>query len=293
MTALSVDRPLEELLTRAPVIAGGMQRLAFPTAQIEIRERIAAALQEAGIIDVPLPFESFHERVRRGRVAPLQELVDPPTVQGNPAIREAYHRLVKLIARDLLQFDVVFEVNPFLRFHVPASLPLRYRAPDGKLLAHHNDILVGDPFEQINCWLPLTRCRGTAAFHISTLEQSTPLLLRFAAEQGLDATTFIGSRPRFYEMLATEQAFQDEVVGICRPLEIDYGELLVFDARVLHATTENFEAFTRISIDFRLVPLPLYEQGAARWRQSAAATAAGRPAPLRGSFYDERSAFEL
>jgi hypothetical protein len=283
---------LQELLTREPVMPGGLRRIPYATDVIDIRDRVADALRESGIIDEPLPLESFHHRVRREYVRPLQELAGAPSVQGSPAIREAYLRLVKFVAREVLQFDVVFEVNPFLRFHVPAPMPLRYRSREGKLLAHHNDILVGDPYEQINCWLPLTRCWGTAAFHISTLEQSKPLLLQYAAKRGLDAVTFIGSRPLFYEMLATDQAFQDAVVNICVPLEIDHGEVVVFDARVLHATTENTEDLTRISIDFRLVPVPVYEQRAARFRAGGSVAATG-PAPLKGAFYDERTAFEL
>lgn len=297
MAESTITDSLETLLTRDPIIPGvlpdGVRRVPFATDQITIRDRIADALREGGIIDEPLPFESFHRRVRREHLLPLQELAGAPSVQGNPAIREAYQQLVKFVALEVLHFDVVFEANPFLRFHVPATMPLRYRSKDGKLLTHHNDILVGDPFEQVNCWLPLTRCRGTGAFHISTLEQSTPLLLRFAAERGLDATTFIGSRPLFYEMLATDQAFQDEVVGICVPIEVDYGELVIFDPRVLHATTENFDDWTRISIDFRLVPLPTYEERAARYLGSGQPPATGGPAPLKGSFYDERTAFEL
>jgi hypothetical protein len=283
---------LEVLLSREPIVPGALCRLPLPP-DCDIRERIADALREAGVIDEPLPFESFHQRVRPECVLPLQELAGAPSVQATPSIQRAYQRLVKMVARELLRFDVVFEANPFLRFHVPATMPLRYRSAAGLLLAHHNDILVGDPFEQINCWLPLTRCWGTGAFHISTLEESQPLLRRFAAADGLDAASFIGSRPRFYEMLATDKAFQDAVVGICKPLEIDYGELLVFDPRVLHATTENFEDYTRISIDFRLVPLPAYEERARRWQASGAAATANGPAPLRGGFYDERTAFEL
>jgi hypothetical protein len=297
MAETTVSDSLERLLTRDPLIPGvlpdGVRRVSFATDAIPIRERIVDALREGGIIDEPMPLESFHRRVRRERLAPLQELVDPPSVRGNPAIREQYHRLVKFVAREILHFDVVFEANPFLRFHVPARMPLRYRSQDGKLLTHHNDVLVGDPFEQVNCWLPLTHCRGTGAFHISTLEESRPLLRRFAAGRGLDERTFIGSRPQFYEMLATDQAFQDEVVGICKPIEVDYGELVIFDPRVLHATTENFDEWTRISIDFRLIPLPTYEERAAQYQRLGQLPGSGGPPPLKGAFYDERTAFEL
>ena len=244
---------------------------------------MARALRENGVIEEPLPFESFHHRVRQECVLPLQELAGAPSIQANPSVREAYLRLVRFLARDVLRFDVVFEANPFLRFHVPAPMPLRYRGNDGRLLAHHNDILVGDSYDQINCWLPLTRCRGTAAFHMSTLERSQSLLLRFAADRGLDATTFVGSRALFYERLAMDRAFRDEVVASCLPIEIDYGEVVVFDSRVLHATTENTEDLTRISIDFRLAPVPAYERRAT----------AGGTAPLKGAFYDERTAFEI
>jgi hypothetical protein len=284
---------LRALLTREPVIPGGIRRVPYATDLIDIRGRVAEALRDNGVIEEPLPFEEFHRRVRPDRLLPLQELDGAPSVQAHPAVREAYHRLVSFVARDVLGFDVVFEANPFIRFHVPAPMPLRYRGRNGRLLAHHNDILVGDPFEQVNCWLPLTRCRGTAAFHMSTLERSTPLLLRFAAARGLDATTFIGSRALFYEMLATDEAFQEEVVAACVPLESDYGEVVVFDARVLHATTENTEDLTRISIDFRLVPLPAYDRRAAGLAQGATSPPPGGIAPLRGAFYDARTAFEL
>ena len=74
----TVTGSLQALLTREPLFPGGVLRVPYSTDLIDIRSRVARALRESGVIEEPLPFESFHHRVRQECVLPLQELAGAP-----------------------------------------------------------------------------------------------------------------------------------------------------------------------------------------------------------------------
>lgn len=75
---------------------------------------------------------------------------------------------------------------------------------------------------------------------------------------------------------------------------MDYGEVILFDPRLIHGTSENHENETRVSLDFRILPLESYERIVSQHEGH------GIPFPehcglplIRGIFYDERSAYQL
>jgi hypothetical protein len=74
---------------------------------------------------------------------------------------------------------------------------------------------------------------------------------------------------------------------------MDFGEVAMFDARMIHATAENTEPATRMSLDFRLVSLPAWEeraQGSARSQPMSWFPGGVRG---RGSDFAPQTAFEL
>ena len=122
---------------------------------------------------------------------------------------------------------------------------------------------------------------------------SQQILVRFAAGLGFDLKQLGQSRVRFFDYLCADPALQADVLSSCRPLEIDYGEVAMFDARLLHATEENSEATTRISLDFRLLSIPAWEKQVERFEENQIAPCYPWQEPHKGRFYDTRTAFEL
>lgn len=284
---------LHARLARKPGLPEGLCRSNFPTDRVDFRGAVARAVMASGMSDEPLPLETLHGRVRPQFYRAMPAMTGTPTMHTAPELQDAYLSLVQYLAREVLGFDVVFQDNPSLRFHFPLPMTDGFRAPDGRILSHHWDILSGDPIEQINCWLPLTRCGGSNTMQYAPWGLSQQVLLRFATGLDFDLKQLGQSRMRFFDYLCADPTLQAEVLSSCRPLEIDYGEVAMFDARLLHATEENSEATTRISLDFRLLSIPAWEKQVERFQQGQIAPCYPWQEPLKGRFYDARSAFEL
>jgi ectoine hydroxylase-related dioxygenase (phytanoyl-CoA dioxygenase family) len=243
--------------------------------------------------DDPLPLETLHERVRPEFLRNMHALQGLLSTQTSPELRTAYRRLVQYLAHEVLGYDVVFEEHPSFRFHFPLPLGDEFRVSGGMVLAHHSDVLYGDSPQQINCWVPVTHCRGTNAPQCAPWELSQSVLLRFAAALGFDQKVFGESRLRFFEYLRADVALQDELFTRCRPLEIDYGEVAMFDARLVHATAENTEHATRMSFDFRLLSIPTWEKQVERFARGLLTPWYPGWVPWKGSHYSAQTAFEL
>jgi len=82
----------------------------------------------------------------------------------------------------------------------------------------HRDGDYNHPKEEINIVVPLTRSIRTATIHI---------------ESGYQKNDH-------------------------KPVEMEYGQFLIFDSRLEHGSLPNVENYTRISFDFRVIPYHLY-----------------------------------
>jgi hypothetical protein len=280
-----------------PVLGDGFVRVPYSTTEFDLRKEAEKHVAESGFTTRTEPLEQLHRHVKHED----QALTDGPLskVSANvtemvPGFGATYRALVKHIARNVLGFDVLFEKDPVIRFHFPVAMPNNYRAEDGTLLMHHTDTIWGDPFEMINCWVPLTRSFGTAALLLAPLSESVGLLTEFISELNYDEATYVKSRKRFFQKLCTDQKFQKTMVEACKPTEARYGEILMFDPRSFHGTDENKEDLTRVSFDFRLLPLTDYEV-LERGRQETGTQAPdfGGVPFVRGGWFDSASAFEL
>ena len=186
--------------------------------------------------------------------------------------------------------DFLFQETPTIRFHFPAPLPDQYRDRQGRYLGHHNDGMLGHSHDEINCWLPLTDCRGSAALEMAGFDTSIASLKEFFLWINNDAETyFTKGRDRFFELMTTNESYGARVIDACRPLPMKYGELLVFDSRCLHSPAENVGDETRISFDFRIIPLARYER---RTHEYRSAGRSGRSFS-RGDIYASKSGHEI
>lgn len=259
---------------------------------------VGAAVRHAARIapDVAgAPLETLHERL------PL-ELMTADETGFNALSREriegaelvgAYEDFVVHLAIEILGFDVVFERLPPLRFHFPGPLPERFRSRRGASLTHHSDTLFGDCFEQINCWLPLTKCHGSSGLQVLPLAMSRALLERLAERLGWDARAFAEGRREFFAMIDEDEQLEREVLAATSGIDARVGDLVLFDPRLVHGTGENVEPATRVSIDFRVVPLESHERILAAVGGRDGATIVEGEQAVRGDFYHACTAFEL
>jgi hypothetical protein len=84
---------------------------------------------------------------------------------------------------------------------------------------YHRDSDYGHPLEEINVWVPFTLATGTASIWV---------------ESEYEKSDF-------------------------HPVEIDNGQFLIFDSALKHGNEINREGYTRVSMDFRVIPKSLYK----------------------------------
>jgi hypothetical protein len=281
-----------------PVLGTGTVRIPYSTTDFDLRAEAVKHLVAGGYAENPGPLEGLHRELKLEH----QTLIDGPAsnsvsiniASSVPSFLETYRRLVKHLARNVLGFDVLFEKDPPLRFHFPVPMPGGYRAQDGTLLLHHTDTLFGDPFEMLNCWVPLTRSFGSATLLLAGLDESIEMLAEFCTGLGYDEAVYKKGRNLLFDALCTNESLRRRMLDRCKPADAEYGEILMFDPRSFHGTAENFEDSTRVSLDFRLIAVE--EERALELRRLASGTKAsvfaGSPL-VRGGYFDSVSAFEL
>ena len=84
---------------------------------------------------------------------------------------------------------------------------------------YHRDRDYGHPPEEINIWVPVTEARKTATIWL---------------ESEYEKNDF-------------------------HPVELNHGEFLIFDSALKHGNEINAEGYTRVSMDFRVIPKSLYK----------------------------------
>jgi hypothetical protein len=178
-----------------------------------------------------------------------------------PEINDAYADYICWLHQEL-GFDFVFERNPAFRYHIPRAMSPDFRRKDGKVFSLHTDTMLGDYFQQINAWMPLCDVFGSAALLVCDPDVSDASLRSFAQAIGFDTSVYRSSRKRFFDFAIAQNDGQ-ELLDASRPLAMSYGECLMMDPRVLHGTSENVSDRTRVSMDFRVLPVDVYERSMA------------------------------
>jgi ectoine hydroxylase-related dioxygenase (phytanoyl-CoA dioxygenase family) len=210
--------------------------------------------------------------------------------ETDSGFQSTYFQLIKFLVQSVLHFDCFFQTVPNVRFHFPQPFHNSFRDENGHLLAHHSDTMLGHPFEEINCWLPLTDCYGSNTLQLAPLRDSVAFLEALCKDFNFDSQVYHRyGRQLFYDRLLRDLDYRQSVLNSCSPVVLSPGELILFDSRCIHATAENEESFTRISLDFRLIPVSVY---ASIDRVYRSAGKSGR-AFVRGDVFYQESANEL
>jgi ectoine hydroxylase-related dioxygenase (phytanoyl-CoA dioxygenase family) len=282
-------------LSKPSILPGGFQQIIYPLEQFNLRLELINLLIEKKIIPQPVALEELHLYIEKE-----QQVADPNDglnnisklfYKTNQQFQHVYFKFIKYIAQNLLDFDFIFQETPTIRFHFPNCLSKSiHRSEDGIIIGHHNDPMLGHPFEEINCWLPLTQCYRTNTLQLVSLKDSIALLNHFCKDFDFQEEVYHSvGRAKFFDKLVLDENFREQVVRKTFPVVTKPGEIILFDSRCIHTPADNLENSSRISMDFRLIPLHVYETITRTYKS------AGRSGRLfvRGDVFYSKSALEL
>ena len=280
-------------LKKPSVLEGGFRKVSYPTEQFDLRTEIANLLVQKGFIQKPVELEELHHHLRPEDMAADDMDLNPiikAFYETSDRFREIYFDLMRHIGQQIFDFDFIFQETPTIRFHPPVPFSEIRRSKTGLLLNYHTDSVLGHPLAEINCWLPVTRSYGNSALQVSSLEAGIRTLSELSEEFDYDEEIFhTKGREYLVNKMQSDDAYLRFIVETCQPVPMEYGEIIFFDPRCMHGTAENDEQDTRISLDFRLVPVDAYNDLTRVYKSQ------GRSGRIfkRGDVYCAKSAREL
>jgi len=189
---------------------------------------------------------------------------------------EAFDALYRRFIKEVLAADcgepVWWQRTPTIRFHFPRQKGFDWRP------RYHTDIMLGHPPQELNVWLAVTGAYGTNSMCLADRDPSYAILRRLDFD---------------FESFAAKVQYDDELAAECaqyaRPVELSYGEYIVFDPRCLHATQHNLTDHTRISLDLRVLPFSERDRIRIEYR----GTGRRRMLFAPGHYYDERLSSDI
>ena len=220
-----------------------------------IIDEIQTMLVERGFLTEPVPLAELHRHI-----APEAQRLDDHAMNAvnrsfyvlGDGLPAGYEGVIRSLA-GMVEWDFLFQAAPIIRFHFPVPYPGRMRGPSGRGAYFHSDLMGGHPVEMVNAWLALTPTGGTSALHVASLADSLAILDQFSA--GMDHDRFGRSLDEFVTANREDGDVEARVLTACRPLPMDAGDLVLFDPRCIHGGAENVADATRVSMDFRVIPL--------------------------------------
>lgn len=288
---------LKEALFRPSAVdeTTGTRIWSYPLQRFDLAAEITRVLLERELIPEPVPLEELHQFVtldEQKRDENFMSKLSSTFYETLPALQNLYLQFVKYLADDVFGEELLFQRHPSIRFHFPMREGMfsnRSRTRDGELLWHHSDVIYGHPFEEINCWLPLTECVGSNALSMGSLARGRETLADLACQLDYDEVAFHErGHEHLFARLDADVPYRRAVVDDCKPVIISPGSLLCFDPRCIHSTLENRENKTRVSVDFRVVPVRAYRRMDRVYRELY-----GDVTFTKGSYYHPESTSEL
>jgi sporadic carbohydrate cluster 2OG-Fe(II) oxygenase len=165
------------------------------------------------------------------QVVPLAELNSfrLQIIRGLNSI-EGFREMYFRIARPYLEILVGNE----LAMQARINLSIQFPGDESSLLPLHADTWSGDsPFEVV-VWLPLVNCYGTKTMYLMSPQGAADLSQGFVERAGK----------------SSEQLYQSIKEDV-RWLDVQYGDVLIFDQALPHGNRVNEESETRWSMNCR------------------------------------------
>jgi len=148
-----------------------------------------------------------------------------------------FTRLVSEVVAPVVRRTVYRQANMTLRFHFPEDA-----AAAGRRNVFHTDVMLGHPPQMLNVWVPVSSTDAGNTLLLVDLDTSRRVML----DHDFD-----------FEAIATRVQYDDAFYGglmdAAQPIVMTPGEVLLFDARCLHAGQVNVSDRTRVSTDLRVL----------------------------------------
>lgn len=287
---------LNEALTRQHRIDEYVRIIDYPSIQYQFNSTLQNVLKKKYEISQDVSLSKMHEHMSIENLSThLQSSghwYDHLTTLGDELVR-VYHAFIRWLSLHL-GFDFIFERDPLVRYHIPGRLDDRYRLDNGELFTFHSDTLLGDYFQQINVWLPFCDVKDTAALTMVDPLLSLEALQTFSESIDFCSITYRAARVSFFEFMKQRDDLSQKIFSNSKSMNMKYGQCLLFDPRVLHGTAENISDETRVSMDFRIVPLKDYQKIMTDMQhQQATPDQYEGDQLIKGQFYHVLSAHEL
>ena len=155
-------------------------------------------------------------------------------------LRDEYIGFLKNTIRPIIKKDFYFQQNPTFRIFFPNPNWSLFSKP-----FYHTDLFLGHPLEMINIWVPITNCFDSNSISYTDLLTSR----EFYKKSNCDFYEFYKN---YYDQNSN---FYEDLKSNLQTFNAEYGEFMFFDSKCLHGTSENISNITRISIDFRIIPV--------------------------------------
>ena len=151
-------------------------------------------------------------------------------LNANPDTRLSYFRLASSLIQSLVGNELAMQNKVNLSIQQPLD--------QSSVLELHSDVWSGDSPFQVVLWVPLTDASATNAMFLLS-----PSASRLAYQRSLQG--------ELNSMAEIHEAYRAEF----RPIEVKFGEILLFDSNCLHGNQLNTTTTARWSINCRFVSL--------------------------------------
>ena len=156
--------------------------------------------------------------------------------ETSKALKIDYANFIEQEISKLFDSKIYYQIIPTFRFHFPKQKGYNWND------RYHTDIMLGHPPFEFNIWLPFTKVYSSNSMRLTPYD---------------DSLEIISSCNYDFELLAQyvqyNESFIENLKNKSEPLEMKYGEYIIFDPRCLHCTQYNDTNDTRISMDIRVI----------------------------------------
>jgi len=214
-----------EYITQGYIIRPVADKEALNWIRTQFVNLVTEALE---ITDNPTPEELLNQLHQRVSVADLNAF-RLKIIRGFNAIegfREKYYQVAKPYLEALVGNELAMQLR--------VNLSIQFPDDTSSLLPVHADTWAGDSPYEVVVWLPLVNCYGTKAMYLLPPNKAEDLNKNFAESAGKNSEELYLS-------------ISDDV----KWLDVNYGEVLVFDQALPHGNRVNTESETRWSMNCR------------------------------------------
>ena len=151
-------------------------------------------------------------------------------------LKENYVNFIKQEVSKLFRKKIYYQIIPTFRFHFPKQKGYNWND------RYHTDIMLGHPPFEFNIWMPFTKVYSSNSMRLTPYDDSIKIIKSYNYD---------------FEHFAKDVQYNKSLMQYIRskskPLEMNYGEFVIFDPRCLHCTQYNDTKDTRISMDIRII----------------------------------------